>query len=118
MRCSYAGALQIDRKLEEAGEAAGAGTLGGLRRIVALLLAPALLSGWLFIFLLGSKVLSVAILLSGPQSQMMAVAIYDMWVNGEAGKVSVLGLSWTAFMVVISSLFFLMRDRTGRAFAA
>lgn len=119
MRYSYSGVLQIHRELEEAGNVAGSTTIGTLRRIVAPLLTPALLSGWLFIFLIASKELSVAILLAGPQSQMMAVVIFDMWVNGQAGQVSALGLMWTFVMTLVASaLYFLIRERTGRAFAA
>lgn len=119
MRYSYSGVLQIHRELEEAGSVAGSTTLGTLRRIVAPLLTPALLSGWLFIFLIASKELSVAILLAGPQSQMMAVVIFDMWVNGQAGQVSALGLMWTLVMTLVASgFYFLIRSRTGQAFSA
>lgn len=118
MRYSFSGVLQIHRELEEAGSVAGASVIGTLRRIVAPLLTPALLSGWLFVFLLASKELSVAILLAGPQSQMMAVVIFDMWVNGQAGQVSALGLMWTTVMTLVASAFyFLLRSRTGQAFA-
>ncbi len=119
MRYSFAGVLQIHRELEEAASVAGGSTLGNLRRIVAPLLTPALLSGWLFVFLIAAKELSVAILLAGPQSQMMAVVIYDMWVNGQAGQVAALGLMWTAVMTLVASaLYFITRRQTGAAFAA
>jgi iron(III) transport system permease protein len=119
MRYSFAGVLQIHRELEEAASVAGGSTLGNLRRIVAPLLTPALLSGWLFVFLISAKELSVAILLAGPQSQMMAVVIFDMWVNGQAGQVAALGLMWTAVMTLVASaLYFITRRQTGSAFAA
>src|SRR5262249_55728831 len=52
MRYAYAGVLQIHRELEDAAGVAGAGPLATLRRVVALLLSPAMLAGWLFIFLI------------------------------------------------------------------
>ena len=119
MRYAYSGVLQIHRELEEAAGVAGAGTLGVLRRVVVPLLSPALLSGWLFIFLIASKELSMAVLLSGPGSQTMAVAMFDLWTNGQGGELSALGLVWTLLMTVIASLFYvLVRRQTAGAFAA
>ena len=60
------GMLQIHRELEEAAAICGASPLTRLRRIVAPLLAPALLAGWLFIFLMSARALSLPILLAGP----------------------------------------------------
>ena len=59
MRYSSSGMLQIHRELEEAAAICGASPLTRLRRIVAPLLAPALLAGWLFIFLMSARVLSL-----------------------------------------------------------
>ena len=119
MRYAYSGVLQIHRELEEAAGVAGAGTAGVLRRIVVPLLSPALLSGWLFIFLIASKELSMAVLLSGPGSQTMAVAMFDLWTNGQGGELSALGLVWTLLMTVIASVFYaLVRRQTAGAFAA
>ena len=119
MRYAYSGVLQIHRELEEAAGVAGAGTLGTLRRIVVPLLSPALLSGWLFIFLIASRELSMAVLLAGPASQTMAVAMFDMWTNGQGGEVSALGLVWTVLMTVIASVFyFVVRRQSAGAFAA
>ena len=94
MRYAYSGVLQIHRELEEAAGVAGAGPMGVLRRVVVPLLSPALLSGWLFIFLIAAKELSMAVLLSGPGSQTMAVAMFDLWTNGQGGELSALGLLW------------------------
>ena len=119
MRYAYAGVLQIHRELEEAAGVAGAGTMGVLRRVVVPLLSPALLSGWLFIFLIASKELSMAVLLSGPASQTMAVAMFDLWTNGQGGELSALGLVWTLLMTIIASVFYaLVRRQAAGAFAA
>ena len=60
MRYSSSGMLQIHRELEEAAAISGASPFTRLRRIVAPLLAPALVAGWLFIFLMSTRVLSLA----------------------------------------------------------
>ena len=113
LRYTYAGVLQIHRELEEAAGVSGA-TLGQrLRRIVAPLLSPALVSAWLFIFLIASKELSMAILLAGPTSHVMAVAMFELWTNGQGGELSALGLIWTLLMTVGASLFYITARRQG-----
>ncbi len=115
MRYAYSGVLQIHRELEEAAGVAGAGPMGVLRRVVVPLLSPALLSGWLFIFLIGAKELSMAVLLAGPGSQTMAVAMYDLWVNGQGGELSALGLLWALLMTLFASAFYILARRGSSA---
>ncbi len=114
MRYSYAGVMQIHRELEEAAGVAGATQLGLLRRIVVPLLSPAIISGWLFIFLLGAKELSLAILLAGPDSQTMAVAMFDQWSNGQSGEACALGMAWMCAMTVVASVFYYVSERQAR----
>ncbi len=111
MRYAYSGVLQIHRELEEAAGVAGAGPIGTLRRVVVPLLSPALLSGWLFIFLIAAKELSMAVLLSGPGSQVMAVAMFDLWTNGQGGELSALGLLWALLMTLFATLFYALGRR-------
>ncbi|QDC03193.1 iron ABC transporter permease [Mesorhizobium sp. 8] len=117
MRYSYSGVLQLHRELEEASAVSGAGPAQTFTRIVAPLMSPALLAGWLFIFLIASRELSIAVLLSGPGSQVIAVAMLDLWQNGQAGELSALGLLWTLLMVVVAGLFqFAERRNTRKTF--
>jgi iron(III) transport system permease protein len=111
MRYGAAGMLQIHRELEESAEMCGASPLMRLRRIVAPLLAPALLAGWLFIFLMAARVLSLAILLSGPRSQTMAVTLFDLWTNGQGTELAALGLIWSMLMAMIAAVFYLLARR-------
>ena len=111
MRYSAAGMLQIHRELEESAEMCGASAFMRLRRIVAPLLAPALLAGWLFIFLMAARVLSLAILLSGPRSQTMAVTLFDLWTNGQGTELAALGLIWSMLMAMIAAIFYLLARR-------
>lgn len=116
MRYSYSGMLQIHRELEEAAAVAGAGTFTTLRRIILPLLAPAVVSGWLFIFLLGARVLSLPILLAGPDSQMVAVAMFDLWSNGQGTELAAMGLLWSLVMTALASLFYFVSRRSGGAY--
>jgi len=113
MRYAGAGMLQIHRELEEAAAICGASALDRLRRVVAPLLAPALLGGWLFIFLMAARVLSLPVLLAGPRSQTMAVAMFDLWVNGQGVEFAALGLLWTMLMTAIAVVFYLVVRRSG-----
>jgi iron(III) transport system permease protein len=113
MRYAYAGALQIHRELEDASALSGARGLVTFTRIVVPLMAPAVVTCWLFIFLIASKAVSVPILLAGPQSQVVAVAMFDMWQNGVAPELAALGILWTAIMTCVSTLFFLVSRRYG-----
>jgi iron(III) transport system permease protein len=111
MRYGAAGMLQIHRELEEAAEMCGASPLTRLHRIVAPLLAPALLAGWLFIFLMAARVLSLAILLAGPRSQTMAVTLFDLWTNGQGTELAALGLLWSMLMAMIAAVFYVLARR-------
>lgn len=106
VRYSYAGMIQLHRELEEAAAAAGATPMTGFRRIVFPLLAPSLIAGWLFIFLLATRVLSLPVLLSGPSSQTMAVAMFDLWGNGQGPELAALGLLWSLAMTCIAVVFY------------
>lgn len=111
MRYSYTGVLQIHNELEEAASVAGAAHRTILVRVIAPLLAPAIFAGWLFIFLLAARVLSLPILLAGPNSQTIAVAMFDMWSNGQGTELAALGLSWTALMTAIACVFYVFSRR-------
>ena len=112
MRYSASGMLQIHRELEEVAAISGASPLTRLRRIVAPLLGPSLLAGWLFIFLLAARALSLPILLAGPRSQTMAVAMYDLWSNGQGTELAALGLLWTGLMTLIAVIFYMLTRRS------
>lgn len=111
-RYSVSGMLQIHRELEEAASMSGATALTTFRRIVVPLLAPSIVAGWLFIFLLSSRALSVPILLSGPSSQTMAVAMFDLWANGQGPELAALGILWSLGMTVIAVVFYILANKS------
>lgn len=113
MRYSYAGILQIHKELEEASAMSGARQATTFRRVVMPLVAPALATCWLFIFLVAVKAVSIPILLAGPKSRVIAVTIFDLWENGVVGELSAMGIIWTAMMTVVSIIFSLLARRYG-----
>src|SRR5260370_9461671 len=104
--------LRIRRELGGGGGVWGAAALTRLGRIVAPLLAPALVAGWVFIFLMATVVLSWAILLAGPRSQTMAVAMFDLWGNGQGTELAALGLMWSMLMAMIAVVFYVLARRS------
>ena len=113
VRYSFAGMLQVHRELEEAAAVSGALPMTGFRRVVLPLLSPSLIAGWLFIFLLATRVLSLPVLLSGPSSQTMAVAMFDLWGNGQGPELAALGLLWSVAMTCIAVTFYFVARRSG-----
>jgi iron(III) transport system permease protein len=115
MRYAYAGVLQIHPELEQAAGVAGASTAQTLRLVVCPLLWPAIASGWLFIFLIAAKEMSLPLLLAGPNSQTIAVAMFDLWSNGQGGEVSALGLIWAGLMTIFASALYVVLRRQSAA---
>ena len=113
MRYSYAGVLQIHTELEEASGMSGARGFNTFVRIVVPLVAPALITCWLFVFLSATKAVSLMILLIGPDSHVVAVTIFDLWENGALPELAALGVAWTAFMTVIAAIFYYFTRRYG-----
>ena len=58
-------------------------------------------------------VIAIAVLLASPRSQVIAVSIFDQWVNGQGGELAAFGLIWTVLMTVIATIFFIMTRRGG-----
>ena len=111
MRYASSGVLQIHPELEEAAGVAG-GTLrdGAAPRISAAHHAS-VVAGWLFIFLVAARDLSLAVILASPSAQPVAVAMFDLWANGQGTELAAFGLVWTGMMTVIAAGFYLIGRR-------
>ena len=113
MRYSYAGMLQIHTDLEEAAALSGAGKIKVFYRIIAPLLAPALITCWLYVFLSASKSVSLLILLAGPDTRVVAISIFDLWADGSLTKLAAMGISWAIFMALVSGGFYVIARKYG-----
>lgn len=105
LRFSEAGLLQINRELEESGQISGASFLTTLRRIVVPLMMPALFGSWIYVYLLSVKELSVAVLLYGPQSQVISVTIWELWQGGQITELAAFCVVITVFFVAFGLFF-------------
>lgn len=113
MRYTYGGVLQIHKELEESAGVCGASPGKILLKVVMPLLLPAIMAGWVFIFLNAARDLSTAIILAGPDTKTIAVAIFDRAVNGELSEVAALGLLWSLLMSTIATVFYVVMKRRG-----
>jgi iron(III) transport system permease protein len=117
MRYATAGMIQIHRSLEEAAEVGGARHWTTFRRVVLPIARPALVAGWIFIFLMASKELSMAVLLASPGNEVLSVSMYHQWINGQTNQVATVGVLWAAFLCVVMLALFLFSRRRGVSFA-
>jgi iron(III) transport system permease protein len=113
MRFCHAGILAIHRELEECGRTCGAGVLTVLRRIVLPLALPSVVAAWLYVFLYTIRDLSIAILLAGPRSQVIAVVILDLWNNGEVPELAALAVLMAAGVTVLGVALMWLGRRAG-----
>jgi iron(III) transport system permease protein len=111
LRYAQLGVIQIRPELEEAAAIAGARQGTAFFRIVVPLLVPAMISCWLFVFLITVRAVSLMLLLVGPDSQIVAVTLFDFWNNGQIGELAALGCVWTAIMTVFSVAFLVLARR-------
>ena len=113
MRYSYPGILQIHPELEESAQTSGAGWWRTFTRILVPLLFPALFGGWIFIFLITVRELSIAALLYTQQSQVVATTILDLWVNGSTRQLSAFAMVVIGVMTPLAMVLYKISSRFG-----
>ncbi|QYN39612.1 iron ABC transporter permease [Pseudonocardia sp. DSM 110487] len=92
---------QIPRSLEEAAWVSGASKPRAAWDVVAKLMLPSLLSGWVLCFVVICGILSVPLLLSAPRSNYVAKEIYSRYVEGNAPSAAAVALTvLLGFLVV------------------
>ena len=113
MRFSHAGLIGIHKELEESATTAGASWGNVVRKIMIPLMMPALFAGWIYIFLITIRELSVALLLYSPGSEVISVVIWELWENGAVGTLSAFALGISVGTVLLASLFYKLSRRHG-----
>jgi len=113
IRFSHSALLSLHKELEEGAMVSGATWFQMVRQVVAPLIMPALLAGWIYVFLITFKELSIALLLYSPGSQVVAVTIWELWDNGHIGELAAFSLIITIGTVVLGSIFLSLAQRYG-----
>ena len=102
MRFASSGLAQIHRELEEVAAVSGAGLGQIFARIMLPLLAPVLLAGWIYVFVLAVRELGASIFLVGPGTHVLGTISLTMWEEGGSyGAVAALGVVQIVPLAVI-----------------
>jgi iron(III) transport system permease protein len=93
--------LQIHRELEESAAMSGASWWTSFRHIVLPLLKPGLVAGWIYIMIVSVRELSSSILLYRPGTEVVSIAVWEMWENGQYVELSALGVMLILVLLVL-----------------
>jgi iron(III) transport system permease protein len=105
MRFAASGITQIHKELEEAAGVAGAGAHQVFGRVLIPLLAPVMVSAWLYIFVLAVRELGSSVFLIGPGTHVLGTIALTMWEEGGSyGAISALGVVQIMPLLLIVAL--------------
>lgn len=104
VRYTSAALVQIHPELEEAALVCGATKLQQVCRITLPLLRASLISGFLYIVVLTMRNLSIALLLYKPGSEVLSVAVWDLWNTGGYVTLSALGSLLIIILLLLAAL--------------
>jgi iron(III) transport system permease protein len=108
-----AGLVQIHRELEESSQTSGASWTTTFRRILVPLLMPALFGAWVWVFLSSIRELPMTLILVGPNSQVLASVIFDLWTGGQLLDMAAFSVVVTGFFVVLAFALKRVTERWG-----
>ncbi len=114
MKSASASLEQVHYSLEEAARSCGATHLESLRDITIPLIRPGMIAGFFLIFLPAMRELTTSILLYGPFTRTLGVAIYSINAEGRITQAS--ALASVAIMIIFAGhmiLKFVTKDRKG-----
>ena len=101
MRYAVSGMQSISSELEESAQVSGAGWWDTFRRILLPLIAPALLAGWVYIFVVSFRELSSSILLYTPGNEVLSITIFELYANARFGELAALGVVMVLILAVL-----------------
>jgi iron(III) transport system permease protein len=102
--------------LEEAASVSGASRAQIFGRILLPLLAPVIVSAWIYVFVLAVRELGASIMLIGPSTQVLGTVSLTMWEEGGSyGAVCALGIIQIVPLVVMVTLLRVLERRVSRA---
>ena len=100
-RATNGAMFQLHKELEEAGSVSGVGWLTVFRRITLRLLVPSLVAGWLWVAIHSGRELSMALLLTTRDNQILSIVTWGAWENGRIDEATALGVILMALMTTI-----------------
>jgi iron(III) transport system permease protein len=111
------GLAAISTQLEEAVRSLGGSQLTSVRHVIVPLLRKHLLSGWILVFILAIRELSVVVFLAGPGSRTISMLLLDYSESGNLELAAALGLALLSItlIVVVAGQALLGRDLLSRS---
>jgi iron(III) transport system permease protein len=113
MRYASSGMAQIKDELEEAAAVSGAGWTERFIRIYLPLLMPSLLAAFLTTMIIAFREISAAIFLYSQGSEVVSIAIFDLWSNGQYPAIAALGCVLVAILLALVALVQRLGGRIG-----
>ncbi len=105
-RIARAGLLQIHAELEEASATSGAKWLATQMRIVVPLLLPALMSGFILIFIVSTREFTIPLILHSADNIVLPVLLWQLFQNGQPMPSAALA---TFIMLMVFPMIFIAR---------
>jgi iron(III) transport system permease protein len=115
MRYAATGISQIRDELEEAAAVSGADWVTRFLRIYVPLLMPSLLAGFLTTVIIAFREISAAIFLYSQGTEVVSIAIFDLWSNGQYPAIAALGCVLVAILLVLVAIVGKLGGRVGIA---
>ena len=113
MRYASTSMFQIGRELEESAQMSGAGWWQTFRRIVLPLLAPGLVAGWIYVLIVSIRELGSSVLLYSPGREVLSIAIWENYRNGDLTQVAALGVMMIGGLMVLVAVAYKLGARIG-----
>jgi len=118
MRYASSGLSQIRDELEEAAIVSGATWPQRFVRIYVPLLMPSLLAGFLTTVIIAFREISAAIFLYSQGSEVVSIAIFDLWSNGQYPAIAALGCVLVVLLLALVTVVQRLGGRIGIGAAA
>jgi len=113
MRYASTSMIQIGRELEESALMSGAGWFQMFRRIVLPLLTPGFVAGWIYIVVVSVRELGSSVLLYSPGREVLSIAIWEQYRNGQFTELSALGIMMIGALVVLVAVAYKLGAKVG-----
>jgi len=100
-RATSSALLQLDKSLEEASNVCGASWFATFRWVLLPLIRPALIGGWLLLFISMLRELGTSVLLYSFGQEVPAVVLFDLYESGNLGSMCAYATILLIFTLVI-----------------
>lgn len=103
-RLTNAALLQLNVELEEAAQMSGATRVQAMWRVVLPLIRPSIVFALIWNALWAVKEVTIALMLTAPQNQILAVRVWSLWSAGQATEAATLGIYMIAIAAALVTL--------------